>query len=266
MKIHPTALISKEVILGDDVEIGAYAVLDGNIKVGNGTIIKDHAVIYGPVTLGSGNVIHPGAVIGNVPQDLKYNGEASEVIIGDNNSIRECVTIHKGTVSNEGKTTIGNNNLIMAYTHIAHDCVLGNNIIIANATQLAGHIIIHDYAYIGGIVGVHQFVTIGKHSFLGFLSRVNKDAPPFITVEGNPSRERFINVEGLKRKNFSPEDISSLKKAYEILFISEKAYSEKLDNLNSIGLTSNPHVKTLLDFLDARKKGKNGRALEATRC
>jgi UDP-N-acetylglucosamine acyltransferase len=265
MNINPTALIDKEVVLGENVEIGAYTVIKGKVKIGNGAIIKDHVTIYGPLTLGSNNIVHPGAVLGSVSQDLKYRGEASEVIIGNDNSIRECVTIHQGTESNNGKTILGNNNLIMAYTHIAHDCTIGNNIIIANTTQLAGHIIVHDYAYFGGIVGVHQFVTIGRHSFLGFLSRVNKDVPPFVTVEGNPSKERCINVEGLKRRGFSQEDISFLKKAFEVLFITEKNYKEKVEMLKSTELINNLYVKELLDFVTARNNGKHGRAQEGTR-
>jgi UDP-N-acetylglucosamine acyltransferase len=265
MNINSTAIIDKEAVLGDDVEIGAYCVIKGKVKIGSGTIIKDHVTIYGPLTMGSNNIVHPGAVLGSVPQDLKYKGEASEVIIGNDNTLRECVTIHQGTESNEGKTVLGNNNLIMAYTHVAHDCMLGNNIIIANATQLAGHIIVQDYAYFGGIVGVHQFVTIGRHSFLGFLSRINKDVPPFVTVEGNPSKERFINAEGLKRRGFSQEDITLLKKAFGALFNIEKTYNEKVEVLKSTGLINNLYVKELLDFVTARNNGKNGRALEAAR-
>jgi UDP-N-acetylglucosamine acyltransferase len=265
MNINSTALIDKEVVLGDNVEIGAYTVIKGKVEIGSGTIVKDHVTIYGPLTLGSNNVIHPGAVLGNVSQDLKYRGEASEVIIGNDNNIRECVTIHQGTEANDGKTILGNNNLIMAYTHIAHDCILGNHIIIANTTQLAGHIIVQDYAYFGGIVGVHQFVTIGRHSFIGFLSRVNKDVPPFVTVEGNPSKERCINVEGLKRRGFSQNDISFLKKAFGVLFITEKTYQEKVEMFKATELMNNIYVKELLDFVTARNNGKNGRALEAAR-
>ncbi len=265
MNIHPTAVIEPSVKLGSNVEVGAHAVIKGEVEIGDNSIIKDNTTIYGPLKMGTGNIIHPGVVLGNVSQDLKYKGEASQVIIGDNNSIRECVTIHQGTTSNNGKTIIGNNNLLMAYTHVAHDCLLGSNIIIANGTQLAGHVHIDDFAYIGGLVGVHQFTTIGKNCLIGFMSRINKDVPPFVTVEGNPSKERFINVIGLKRKNYSAEEISLLKKAFNILFISGKTLKEKESLLTSGEFAGSVYVKDLLNFVLASARGKNGRALEAFR-
>jgi UDP-N-acetylglucosamine acyltransferase len=265
MNIHPTAVIDKEVTLSNNIEIGAYCVVKGKVEIGDGCILKDHAVLYGPLKLGRGNIIHPGAVIGNINQDLKYKGEPSQVIIGDNNSIRECVTIQQGTVANEGKTIIGNNNLIMAYTHIAHDCILGNNIIIANGTQLAGHIVINDVAYIGGLTGVHQFVTIGRNCFIGFMSRINRDVPPFIIMEGNPSKERGLNTEGLKRRNFSPEDITILRKAFIILFVSGLTKVEKMKTLKKNEFADNRFVQELIAFVEASTNGKNGRALEALR-
>jgi UDP-N-acetylglucosamine acyltransferase len=265
MSIHPTAIIDKEVSLGNNIEIGAYSVIRGKVELGDDCILKDHSVLYGPLKMGKGNVVHPGAVVGNINQDLKYKGEPSQVIIGDNNSIRECVTIQQGTIANEGKTIIGNNNLIMAYSHIAHDCMLGNNIIIANGTQLAGHIIIKDFAYLGGLVGVHQFVTIGRNCFIGFMSRINRDVPPFIIVEGNPSRERSINTEGLKRKNFSTEDIAILRKAFIILFMSGMTLADKNKLLCEKNFAENSYVKELLNSIEASAKGRSGRALEANR-
>ncbi len=265
MKIHPTAIIDKDVKLGNDIEIGAYSIIKGKVEIGNGAIIKDHVIIYGPLVMGTGNTVHPGAVLGNINQDLKYKGEESIVIIGDNNSIRECVTIQQGTIANDGKTTVGNNNLIMAYVHIAHDCILGNNIIIANSTQMAGHVIIKDNVYFGGIVGVHQFVTIGRHSFLGFLSRINRDVPPFVIMEGNPARERGINVEGLKRKNFSSEDITDLRKAFSILFRSKIRLSERINLLETEKFYTKTIVRELIESVEASARGKNGRALEAHR-
>lgn len=265
MNIHPTAIIEKEVILGNNVEIGAYCVVRGKVEIGDGCILKDHSVLYGPLKLGSGNVVHPGAVVGNINQDLKYKGEPSQVIIGDNNSIREYVTIQQGTIANEGKTIVGNNNLIMAYSHIAHDCMLGNNIIIANSTQLAGHVVIKDFAYLGGLVGVHQFVTIGRNCFVGFMSRINRDVPPFVIMEGNPSRERSINTEGLKRKNFSVEDIAILRKAFIILFVSGLTQAEKIKSLQQKEFAENQFVQELAAAIEASTNGKNGRAREALR-
>lgn len=265
MNIHPSAVIESSVKLGSNVEVGAHAVIKGEVEIGDNSIIKDNSTIYGPLKMGTGNIIHPGAVLGDVSQDLKYKGEASQVIIGNDNQIRECVTIHQSTTLNNGKTVVGNNNLLMAYTHVAHDCKLGSNVIIANGTQLAGHVHIDDFAYIGGLSGVHQFVTIGKNSLVGFMSRINKDVPPFVTVEGNPSRERFINAIGLKRKNFSAEEISLLKKAFNILFIFGRTLKEKESLLSSDEFKNDLHVKELLDFVLASSRGKNGRALEAFR-
>ncbi len=265
MNIHPTALVDEDVVINDDVEIGAYSVIKGKVEIGRGTVIKDHATVYGPLKFGEGNIVHPGAVLGSVTQDLKYKGEETQVIIGNNNTFREYVTINQGTIANDGKTIIGNNNHIMAYAHIAHDCILGNNIIIANGTQLAGHIIIRDYAYIGGLTGIHQFVTIGGNCFIGFMSRINRDVPPFLTFEGNPGRERGINVIGLKRKNFAEEDIALLKKAYIILFMTGKTVDENGVTLRTGEFAKNKYVQELLEFYEARAKGKNGRALEALR-
>lgn len=265
MNIHPTAVVDKEAVIEEDVEIGAYSIVKGKVEIGNGTVIREHATVYGPLKFGTGNVVHPGAVLGNVTQDLKYKGEKTEVIIGNNNTFREYVTVNQGTIANEGRTIIGNNNHIMAYVHIAHDCELGSNNIIANGTQLAGHIIINNFAYIGGLVGIHQFVTIGKNCFVGFQSRINRDVPPFLTVEGNPARERGLNTIGLKRKNFSDEDIALLKKAYVILFMSGKTIEENSETLRSGDFASSEYVQELLEFCVARARGKHGRALEAKR-
>ncbi len=265
MTIDATAIIGKEVELDEDVEIGAYTVLKGKIKIGKGTIIKDHAVIYGPTTIGNENIIHPGAVIGNISQDLKYHGEETEVIIGNKNSIREYVTIQQGTELGGYKTIIGDNNLIMGYSHIAHDCIIGNNIIMANTTQMAGHVIINDYAYIGGLVGIHQFVTLGRHCFVGFMSRLNRDVPPFVTVEGNPATERIINQTGLKRRGFSDEDIRLIKDAFLILYMSKKNSHEKMELLKAEKFAGNKYIDELLQFNDETSIGKNGRALEGKR-
>lgn len=265
MNIHPTAVVDKSAVIDENAEIGAYSVLNGKVEIGEGTVVREHVTIYGPLKLGKGNIVHAGAILGNVSQDLKYKGEESQVIIGNNNSFRECVTVNQGTAANKGKTIIGDNNFIMAYTHIAHDCFIGNNVIIANGTQLAGHIHINDNAYIGGLVGIHQFVTIGRNSFLGFLSRINRDVPPFLTVEGNPGKERAVNVIGLKRKNYSTEDITLLKKAFMILFMVGKTLKENSQILRSGEFASNQYVQELLEFCEARAKGKNGRALEAMR-
>lgn len=265
MNIHKTAVIDNNVIIEENVEIGAYSVIKGKVKIGKNTIIKDNVTIYGPITIGEENIFHPGAVIGNVSQDLKYKGEETEVIIGNKNSIREFVTIHQGTADGGYKTVIGDNNLLMSYVHIAHDCQIANNVIIANSTQLAGHVILNDFAYIGGMVGVHQFVTFGSHCFVGFMSRINRDVPPFITVEGNPASERFINSTGLSRRGFSQDDILLIKKAFNILYVDKSTKQEKYEKLLATDFQNNLYIQKLLNFLDAVEKGKNGRALEGLR-
>ncbi|MBU1101495.1 MAG: acyl-ACP--UDP-N-acetylglucosamine O-acyltransferase [Bacteroidetes bacterium] len=265
MSIDSTAIIESEVELAEDVEVGAYSVLRGKIKIGKGTVIKDHVTIYGPITFGENNTIHPGAVLGNVSQDLKYKGEAAEVVIGDNNSIREYVTIQKGTADGGAQTIIGNNNLLMGYVHIAHDCRIGNNVIIANTTSLAGHVIIDNYAYIGGLSGIHQFVTIGESCFVGFMSRINKDVPPYSIVEGNPARPRTINSVGLTRRNFHPDDIALIKKAFVTLYVSKVTRAEKLQTLQADEFKNNEFVQNLLAFDLASAKAKSGRALEELR-
>jgi len=264
-KIHPTAIIGDSVKLGEKVEIGPYAVIDGEVTIGDECVIKNHATVYGPLSMGKGNVIHPGAVVGNVSQDLKYRGEKTEVVIGDNNSIRECATIQQGTAGGGGKTTVGNNCLIMAYAHVAHDCVIGNNVIIVNAVQIAGHCKIHDYARIEGVCGIHQFTTIGAYSFVGFLSRVTRDVPPFVIVEGSPARERTINLIGLQRAGFSTDDIALVKRAYKILYRSSHNISEKISLLKATPFSDNRHIQHLAEAVEATSNGKSGRALEADR-
>ena len=263
--IHPTAVIEGDVNIGANVKVGAYAVIRGEVTVGDGTEIMDHAVLYGRLKIGEKNTIHPGAVIGNISQDLKFGGEETEVIIGNENSIRECATIQQGTAGGGSKTIVGNNNLIMAYAHVAHDCIIGNRVIITNAVQIAGHVVVQDYARIEGIVGIHQFVTVGAYSFVGFLSRITKDVPPFMIVEGHPARERSINVVGLHRAGFTDSDIALIKKAYKVLYISNDDIVTKIARLNEKEFCENEHTQKLAAFVEATSNGKNGRALEAVR-
>jgi UDP-N-acetylglucosamine acyltransferase len=258
--IHPLAIVGEQVQLGEQVSIGPFAVLEGEMEIGDGCVIKNNAMLYGPLRMGRNNVVYPGAIVGNVSQDLKYRGERTEVLIGDGNSIREYATIHQGTAQGGGKTVIGNNNLIMAYAHIAHDCLVGNHAIIVNGVQLAGHVIVHDYARVEGMVGVHQFATVGAYSFVGFMSRITKDVPPYMIVEGNPARECMVNVVGLQRAGFSEQDIALLRKAHRVLYRSSLPFAEKLAALRGEAFESNPHVLHLADFVQGSSMGKNGRA------
>lgn len=265
MSIHSTAIIDKDVELGSHVEVGAYSIIRGKVKIGDNTVIKDRVTLYGPLTMGKGNEIHPGAVLGNTPQYLNFGDEFTEVIIGNNNIIRECVTIQRATVLHDRRTVLGDSNFIMAYTHVAHDCILGSNINIANAVQLAGHVIVHDYAFIGGIAGIHQFVTIGSHCMIGFLSRINKDVPPYMIMEGNPAEERGVNAIGLKRRNFSDQDIALLKKAFRVLFLKKRPMAERRELITSGEFANNAHVQRLWASIEDRAAGKNGRAQEGHR-
>ena len=219
--IHPTAVISPDADLHPTVRVGPYAVIGEEVKVGPQTTIGAHVVIEGPTEIGSGNRIFPGAVIGLEPQDLKYDGAKSRVKIGNNNQIREYVTINRATELKES-TIIGNNNLLMAYVHVAHNCCIADSVIIANSVALAGHVKIESKAVIGGVLGIHQFVRVGQMAMLGGMSRIDRDVPPFMLVEGNPPRVRSLNLVGLKRASIDPSDLAILKKAFRILYRSGK--------------------------------------------
>ncbi len=260
-KIHATAIVEKEVELGKDVEIGAYSVVRGNVRIGDRCVIMDHAAIYGNLVMGNDNIVHPGAVLGDMPQDVSYKGEPTWVIIGDNNTLREYVTINRASTKCERKTIIGNNNLIMAYSHIAHDCVIGNNNLMPNGSMLSGHVTIGDHVHTGGLTGVHQFVTIGSYSFIGFSSRIIKDVPPYIIVEGNPTEPRTINQIGLQRNGFSEDDISLLKRAFKVLYVSKMLFPQKIKALTAPPFSNNAHVQNLTNFVIASAQGSDGRAM-----
>jgi UDP-N-acetylglucosamine acyltransferase len=216
--IHPSAIIDASADLAPDVQVGAYAVIGPDVTIDEGCIIDPHVVIQGPTQLGKRNHIYSFASIGGAPQDKKYRHEPTRLVIGDDNTIRENVTINRGTIQDRGETTLGDRNWIMAGVHVAHDCVLGNDIILANAAALAGHVIIEDHAILGGYTLVHQFCRIGAHSFCGMGSVINQDVPTFVTVSGNLARPHGINSEGLKRRGYSTEQIALIKRAYRTLF------------------------------------------------
>ncbi len=245
--IHPTAVIHPQAELHPTVKVGPYAIIGANVRIGAQTVIGPHVVIEGPTDIGVGNQIFAGAVIGGDPQDLKYKGEQSWVKIGDYNQIREYVTINRATDAEE-VTQIGNNNLLMAYVHVAHNCMIADEVIIANSVALAGHIHIESKARISGVLGVHQFVHIGSLAMVGGMSRVERDVPPFTTVEGNPSRVRSLNLIGLKRSGVSEAEISEIKKAFRLLYRSGLTFNDALEQLKA--LDNNPYVRHLSQFLD----------------
>jgi UDP-N-acetylglucosamine acyltransferase len=231
-KIHPSAIISKSVKLGANVEVGPFCVLEGDIQIGEGTILKSHVVIEGDVLIGKNNVIFPFAAIGQRPQDLKFKGEKSKIIIGDNNHIREHVTIHPGTKDGIMETKIGNNCLLMVGVHIAHDCVVGNDVILANNATLAGHVIVGDHAIIGGLSAIHQFARIGQHAMIGGMSGVEGDVIPYGTVIGERASLAGLNIVGMKRRGISRDEIHALRNFFKKLFsISEGSFSIRVENL-----------------------------------
>jgi UDP-N-acetylglucosamine acyltransferase len=244
--IHPSAKIGKDVEIGDNSYIGE------NVIIGDGTKIGRNVIIEGPVIIGKNNKIFHNVVIGLEPQDVKYKGEKTVVEIGDNNIIREFVTIHKST--GEGnKTTIGNNNYIMAYAHIAHNCKIGNGTIIVNMAQLAGHVEVGDYAYISGLVGVHQYTRIGAYSIISGMSRINQDVLPFSMVEGNPAYLIGINLVGLRRRGFSEDRINLISQAFKIIKNPKYNLKDALEEIKK--LPQNEDIKMLIDFIENSKRG-----------
>ncbi len=251
--IHPTAVIAESANLHPTVQVGPYAVIGEQVKVGAATTIGAHVVIEGPTEIGTGNRIFPGAAIGLEPQDLKYAGAPSGLKIGNNNQIREYVTLNRSTYAGEN-TLIGNGNLLMAYVHVAHNCIIEDSVVIANSVSLAGHVKIESKAVIGGVLGIHQFVHIGKMAMVGGMSRVVRDVPPFMLVEGNPCLVRSLNLVGLKRAGLTSADLAILKKAFRILYRSGKLFSEALEELEL--LSENKYIQELRQFLSLSLESK----------
>lgn len=252
--IHPTAIVHPAARLGANVRVGAYSLIGEHVEIGDDCEIGAHVVITGHTRLGRGNRIYPYASLGEAPQDKKYAGEPTRLIIGDGNTIREFCTLNTGTVQDRGETRIGNDNWIMAYVHIAHDCVVGNHTIFANNATLAGHVLVDDYAILGGFTGVHQFCRIGVHVITGIASVVRQDVPPFVTAAGNPASPHGINSEGLRRRGFSPEAISAIKRAYKTLYRSGLGLAEARQRIEAEA-GQHPELKPLADFLAVSGRG-----------
>lgn len=258
--IHPTAVIHPGAELHPTVQVGAYAVIGERVKVGAGTLIGPHVVLDGHTEIGVGNHIFPGAAIGLEPQDLKYDGSVSLVKIGDHNHIREYVTIHRPTRADE-VTLIGNGNLLMAYVHVGHNCVIEDQVIIANAVAIAGHVHIEARARISGVLGIHQFVHVGRLAMVGGMSRIDRDVPPYMMVEGNPSRVRSLNLVGLKRAGLADihdgQILQSLKKAFRLLYRSGLTLNQALEQLEL--LPDNEYLQHLRQFMQrSRLPGRRG--------
>ena len=250
--VHPTAVVDPRAQLGEGVEIGPYAVIGPDVQLGEGCRVGPHVVIDGQVRLGARNRIFPGACIGLEPQDLKYSGDPTEVVMGDDNTIRECVTINRATAGQEC-TRLGSRNLLMAYSHIGHNCVLGDRIVIANGVAVAGHVEIGDRAVIGGVLGIHQFVHIGKLAMVGGMSRIDRDVPPFMMVEGHPGRVRGLNRVGLRRSGLADHDdgaqLRQLQEIWTLIYRSDRVLAEALKAARQLSLLGAP--RELCDFLEA---------------
>lgn len=257
-RIHATALVDAQAELGDDVEVAAYAVIGPHVRIGEGTRIGPHAVVEGHTTVGRDNRIFQFCSIGGAPQDKKYGGEPTLLTIGDGNTIREFCTLNTGTVQDAGVTRIGNDNWIMAYVHVAHDCQIGSHTIIANAVQLGGHVQLDDWVFLGGLSGVHQFVRVGAHAMTGFQTRLSQDLPPFVTASGNPAEAQGINQEGLKRRGFDAERIAQVKQMHRLLYRKGLRLDEavqQIDALRADAPQSEADIRLMLDFLAAATRG-----------
>lgn len=252
-RIHPTAIVSPDAVLGADVEVGAFAIIGPHCVLGDGCVISPRASLERYVTLGKGVRVGGGSILGGDPQDLKYKGEPTTVEIGDHTVIREFATINRGTTESM-KTTVGKHCFIMTYVHLAHDCHVGDHVIISNGSQFAGHITIEDRCIISGLVAVHQFVKIGAYSFLGGHSRVPKDVPPYLKAVGNPIKLYGLNTVGLQRNNFAPEVVHELKRAYRLFFRSELNVTQAMERAEH-ELQPFPEVKHFLEFVGASGRG-----------
>ncbi|MFC1753021.1 acyl-ACP--UDP-N-acetylglucosamine O-acyltransferase [Thermoproteota archaeon] len=254
-KIHPTAIISKEAVIDSDVEIGPYSVIEGGVKIAKGTKISKHVTIEGFTEIGQNNTISSGVVIGSPPQDLKYKGGESFLRIGDNNTIREFVTINLGT--DKGTTKVGSSSLFMAYSHIAHDCVVGDNCVFANCATLAGHVTVEDRSTIGGLSAIHQFVRVGTLSIIGGCSKVVQDIPPYSTCDGHPASVFGINLIGLRRSGVSKEVILQLKSAFKILFYSGLSFPNAVEKVKKEFPQMSEELGHLVKFVKTTKRGIN---------
>ena len=257
--IHPTALVDPAAQLHLTVTVGPYAVIGPQVSIGANTKVGAHCVIEGITSIGEDNAIHSHAALGGAPQDKKYAGEPTRLQIGNRNTIREFCTFNTGTVQDEGLTRIGDDNWIMAYVHIAHDCKVGNNTILANNATLAGHVQVADWAIIGGLTGVHQFSKVGAHVMAGFASHISQDVPPFTMVDGHPLAVRGLNLEGLRRRGFSAERLAVIKQAYRVLYRSGLTLQAAIEALQNLQSSCEPEaqadVQLMLDFLAQSTRG-----------
>ncbi|MCB1730584.1 MAG: acyl-ACP--UDP-N-acetylglucosamine O-acyltransferase [Halieaceae bacterium] len=252
--IHEQAIVHPSARLADDVTVGPWTFIGPDVEIGPGCVIEPHVVIRGPTRMGANNHIYQFSSVGEATPDRKYKNEPTRLVIGDNNVIRESVTIHRGTVQDRSETTIGNHNLIMAYAHIGHDCVIGDHAILVNNVALAGHVKVGDWAILSGYTLVHQFCQIGPHAFSGMGTAIGKDVPAFITVSGAPAEAKTINMEGLRRRGFSADAISQLRRAYKIVYKQGLTLDIAIQRLELM-MSGSPEVRLLIESLHASERG-----------
>ncbi len=253
-QIDVRAIIDPSALIHDDVVIGPFSIVGPDVEIGSGTKIEPHVIIKGPTTIGRNNHIYQFSSIGESTPDLKYAGEPTTLTIGNNNIIREGVTLHRGTVQDRGDTYIGDNNLLMAYVHVGHDSVIGNHCILVNNAALAGHVIVGDWAILSGFTLVHQYCHIGAHCFTGMGSAIGKDVPAFMMVAGAPAEARTVNAEGLRRRGFTDTDITALMKAYKLIYRRKLTLEQAIVELKGL-VAESAHVQTLIDSLDSSSRG-----------
>ena len=246
--IHPQAIVSPQAKLAADVTVGPFSIIGPDVEIGPRTVVGPHVVVNGPTRIGADNHIFQFASIGDAPQDKKYNGEPTRLEIGDRNVFRESCTVNRGTVQDKGVTHIGHDNLFMAYSHVAHDCVVGDNVVFANCAALAGHVEIGDWVILGGLTAVHQHVKIGAHAFLAGGAVVQRDVPPYVMVAGNPAVPHMVNVGGLKRRGFDEEQVRNIRNAYRVLYRSDLKLAEALEKLRPQAETRS-EIKAFVDFV-----------------
>jgi len=246
--IDPRAIVSPEAQLAADVTVGPFSIVGPQVRIGARTVIGPHVVINGPTTIGEDNRVFQFASIGDAPQDKKYRGEPTQLIVGDRNVFRESCTINRGTTHDKGMTRIGSDNLFMAYAHVAHDCIIGNNTVFANSVAMGGHVEVGDWAILGGLVAVHQFTKIGAHAFLGGGAILSRDVPPYVMVAGNPAVPHGVNAEGLRRRGFTEEQIRHVREAYRVLYRSDLKLADALARLTPL-VGQRPEIRAFVEFI-----------------
>lgn len=253
-KIHPTAIVAPDAVLAPDVEIGAYCTIGAHVEIGSGCKIGPHAVVHGPTKMGRDNRVFQFASIGEGPQDLSYKGEPTRLEIGDRNTFREYVSVHRGTTKDRSLTKIGSDNFFLAYSHVGHDCTVGNHCVLSNFTGLAGHVELDDWVILSAYSGVHQFCKIGAHAFLANNTAATYDVPPYVTAEGRPAKPRIVNEVGLRRRGFNPAQIRNIRNAFRALYRQQLSLAEATEIL-TLSAKTQPEVQLMVDFLKRSQRG-----------